>query len=168
MTTTTLNGKRILLAPYRSEDRSEFVKLVTDVEVMKFVDGTLPEDFANKLFDSFIGITAGNEDDVWAIRSISDNGYLGHAALIKDDGANGAEILFYVCKEHWRKGIALDAALLMRDYALTSQRYSSIFATIDWDHVGSRRIVEKLGFRNEGLHKDEDGGDFHLFRISSL
>lgn len=168
MTTTTLNGKRILLAPYRSEDRSDFVKLVTDDEVMKFVDGILPEDFANKLFDSFIGVRAGNEDDVWAIRSISDNGYLGHAALIKDDSADGVEILFYVCKEYWRKGIALDAGMIMRDYALIDRRYSSVFATINWDHLGSRRVVEKLGFKNEGLQKDEDGVDFHLFRISSL
>ncbi|MGE3756594.1 MAG: GNAT family N-acetyltransferase [Pseudobdellovibrionaceae bacterium] len=167
MTTTTLNGNQILLVPYRADDRSEFVKLVTDDEVMKFVDGTLSDDFANTLFDSFIGAKAGNEDDVWAIRSIPDLTYLGHAALVKDKSGD-VEILFYVCKEHWRKGIALEAGVLMRNYALIGGRYGSVFATIDWNHVGSRRVVEKLGFKNEGLQKDEDGVDFHLFRLSSL
>lgn len=54
-------------------------------------------------------------------------------------------------RKHWRKGYAYEAAKASLDYGLSTLGFKDIYAMTDVENAGSRRILEKLGFRLEEI-----------------
>ncbi len=50
-------------------------------------------------------------------------------------------------RKHWRKGYAYEAAQAALDYGIDVLGIKNIYAMTDVNNAGSRRILEKLGFR---------------------
>ncbi|MFX1325276.1 MAG: GNAT family N-acetyltransferase [Promethearchaeota archaeon] len=74
--------------------------------------------------------------------------------------------------EYWGKGIVGEAAKLLISYAFTELNLHKIFATIYNPNQRSLRAAEKLGFKREGILKEQefvDGlyVDEHRFTILS-
>ena len=55
---------------------------------------------------------------------------------------------------HQRKGIAREAVSAMLDFCFGELGLHRVQAFIHPDNIASRTLVEKLGFRNEGLLRD--------------
>ena len=64
------------------------------------------------------------------------NGHIGHL----DFGYRHA-------RKFWRRGYAYEAAKAALDYGMGTLGFRDIYAMTDVDNQGSRRILEKLGFR---------------------
>lgn len=54
----------------------------------------------------------------------------------------------------WGKGIASEALDLLAGYLFDTQPINRLRLTIHVDNVGSRRVAEKCGFRNEGTSRE--------------
>jgi len=50
-------------------------------------------------------------------------------------------------RKHWRKGYAYEAAKASLDYGIDELGFKDIYAMTEVGNAGSRRILEKLGFR---------------------
>ena len=164
---TALSSHRIILDSYKLADRSDFFKLVQDVEVMKHVGGPKPADIAEKLFARFLKsdqeITSSR---VWAIRSKQDLKYIGHAALFQSEickQKTEREILFYLNKSYWKNGLAAEVSDVLLNFACESALYNRVWATIDPDHVASRRVCEKIGMNLDRIGQDAEG-DFLIMK----
>lgn len=54
-------------------------------------------------------------------------------------------------RKFWRQGYAYEAAEAALKYGIEKLGFLEIYATTDIDNRGSRRILEKLGFRFVGI-----------------
>ncbi len=64
------------------------------------------------------------------------------------------EIGYIIDPAHHRKGIATEAVSAMLDFCFGELRLHRVQAFTHLDNIASRKLVEKLGFRREGLLRD--------------
>ena len=75
------------------------------------------------------------------------------------------ELSIMLAPEFWGEGYGTEASQLLTTYAFEERRMHRMVAeTID-ENVGSRRIFEKLGFRQEGRQKE---ATYHQGRYMDL
>ncbi len=79
-----------------------------------------------------------------------------------------AELAFNVARAHWGRGVATVAATAVRDYAFLELKLHRLEATCMPRNVASRRVLEKIGMKAEGVmrrsHQRWDGfHDMELF-----
>jgi ribosomal-protein-alanine N-acetyltransferase len=65
-----------------------------------------------------------------------------------------AEIGYSVTESHQGKGIATAAARLMVDKIFAESKLRRLFAYVHEENHASRRVLEKLGFQEEGLLRE--------------
>lgn len=65
-----------------------------------------------------------------------------------------AEIGFEVAPDHWRQGVAYEAAMAVIQYGFEEFNFHRISALVAPNNEGSNRLVQKLGFTEEGLMRD--------------
>ena len=154
----TLETKRLLLKPYTPEDREHSVLLLTDPEVMKYVDeGVMSVERAHKMFERiFTHVYEPQAFDVWAVWT-KEGAYAGHAEIKPRKDAGDFEIIYLLTRERWGRGYATELARRIIDYGFQELGLQRIAATIDADNQPSVRIVEKLGMRYDSEYKDGHG-----------
>jgi RimJ/RimL family protein N-acetyltransferase len=72
---------------------------------------------------------------------VADGAVAGHAVSWTGDG--GRMVGYWIGKAHWGRGIASSALRLFLD----DERQRPLLATVAGHNVGSRRVLEKAGFR---------------------
>ncbi len=120
-----------LRAPYRDRNSpSAFGTLRRRLAEQARAGTTLP--FAICLGDAVVGqLTVGN-----IVRGSFNSGYLG----------------YWVEERYAGQGICPTAVALAVDHCFGPGRLHRVEANIRPENVASRRVVEKLGFRQEGMH----------------
>lgn len=158
-----LETKRLILRQIKKEDARNIFFYLSDPEVMKHY-GLLPfervEDAQNEIewYQSIQdnqtgrrwGITLKNEDTV-----IGSCGYFNHKLQHRR-----AEIGYELSREYWGKGIASEAVQAVLNYGFEQMKLHRVEALIEPPNKASLKLVERLGFKREGLLRDyEWAGD---------
>lgn len=73
---------------------------------------------------------------------VADGQVVGSVSSYEDDGK--PEVTYWIGKEHWGKGIGTRALTAFLDHVNSAR---PIYARVAKDNLGSRRILEKCGFR---------------------
>lgn len=76
-----------------------------------------------------------------------------------------------LARTHWRQGIATEAAGAIIRFGFAQMNSHRIGVSTCIDDVPSVRLVERLGFQREGIHREatlEDDGLFHGIGIFGL
>ena len=63
----------------------------------------------------------------------------------------GAELGYWLAEEYWSRGFATEAARAVLDHAFNVSRHAIIHSRCRLDNPGSRRVLEKSGFRFTGI-----------------
>lgn len=66
-----------------------------------------------------------------------------------------AEIGYMIAPDEWGEGYATDAVEVICRYAFEERRLNKVYATVYETNPASRRVLEKAGFTEEGVHRDE-------------
>jgi len=82
---------------------------------------------------------------------VADGDVAGHA--LSWTGADGRMVGYWLGKEYWGRGIASTALGLY----LEEELYRPLLATVAEHNVGSRRVLEKAGFRLVSSEPVDDG-----------
>lgn len=87
-----------------------------------------------------------------------------------DQRTGTCEIGLWLAPEYHGRGYGTEASRLLTGYAFDELRMHRVQARVLADNVASRRIWEKLGFAEEGVHRDEAyrGGrhvDVHYYGV---
>lgn len=91
----------------------------------------------------------------WGVERKEDRRVLGTCTLFNMDVRNArAELGYCLASEHWSKGYMKEALVALIDYAFGSLGLRRLEADIDPRNVNSERILDKLGFRREGLLRE--------------
>jgi len=153
-----LTTERLRLRPYRDADRDEFVELFSNPIVMAHVGGALGPEEARRMFAAILAGTHRRALAAWMVER-ADGGLVGHAALLRGE-AGEVELGFVLRPDSWGHGFATEIACALVGAARTRHPGAPIIATVDIDHVASRRVLEKAGLVLAGTARDEDGDHF--------
>lgn len=92
---------------------------------------------------------------------------IGQSGLLAQhiDEINELEIGYHLFKEHWKKGYALEAATLFKNYAFENNLSESLVSIIHKDNLASQLVAERNGLRKnkEIIFFDTD---YIVFRIN--
>jgi ribosomal-protein-alanine N-acetyltransferase len=65
-----------------------------------------------------------------------------------------ADIGYELDPDWWNRGVMTEAVKAVTDYGLNKMNLHSIEANITPDHIASRRVLEKLGFKLEAHYRE--------------
>jgi RimJ/RimL family protein N-acetyltransferase len=93
---------------------------------------------------------------------------LGRAGLIRQDvnGVDEFEIGYMIHRLYWRRGLATEAALAVREYAFRDLRLPRVVSLIRPDNVPSQGVARKLGMRTVGTCQHA-GMEHQIFAVES-
>ena len=154
-----LTTPRLCLRPYREADCDEFVELFSDQVVMAHVGGALGPEEARRMFAAILAGSHRRALAAWMVERQGGSGRVGHAALLRGD-ADEVELGFVLRPDSWGHGFATEIARALVAAALAQHPGAPIIATVDVDHVASRRVLEKAGLVLAGTARDDDGAYF--------
>lgn len=65
-----------------------------------------------------------------------------------------ASVGYELHQEYWRQGIAAEAMKAVIEYGFSNWKLHRIQALIELENISSQKLVEKLGFHQEGLLRE--------------
>ncbi|WP_315763587.1 GNAT family protein [Sphingomonas sp. Y38-1Y] len=146
-----LRSERLVLRPREARDAEALHPLFADVEAMRYWSGPPHRDVAETLasFDR-------NEPAwrVWAITTPANDHAIGFVAAGEDWKGNVTEIGYMLGRAHWGGGIAQEAVGTVID-RIFAEGQRRVYADTDPDNTPSRAMLERLGFKLEGILRAE-------------
>lgn len=163
--TPILRSERLLLSPYAPEDEDDFVALLRDEEVCKWMgQERQPEEVVRQLFGLlFTEVYPKNMFDVWAVRL--DGRYIGHAELKKTGNVDGHELICALVRDVWRMGLGTELSYRIIDYGFDELGLSEVHGCVNAANTRSLSMALKAGFE---VVRDVTGEDGVVTRVITL
>lgn len=152
-----LPGEHIRLRGHRPDDFEDFYALYSDPRVMRYwsFPAWTERAQAQPRFQSALDGRDAAVRLCWAIATSSDDRLIGGVTLFAIDRAHRrAEIGYALAAAHWGRGHARAAMALVIGHAFGKLGLHRLEADIDPRNEASCRLVERLGFRREGLLRE--------------
>jgi ribosomal-protein-alanine N-acetyltransferase len=150
----TLESARLRLRAYRAEDVDAIFRLYSDPRVMRY--WSFPPWTERAQAEAYLqrahGEMAEGRALPWAIANLADDKLVGTATLFALDGMQGrAEIGYSLDPKLQGQGLAGEMLRTALSYGFDILRLRRIEADVDPRNTPSCRLLERLGFRLEGL-----------------
>ena len=164
---------RLQLRPYRESDVDDIWPYASDPSFPRLMSWAAHTDRAETL--GFVRGTqqaiADNTGCTWAIvqggKVVGTVGLEGIRWQLRAWRVDRAELGYWLAPELWGKGLMTEAAHHVMVFGFTELGLHKITVNCLEQNVGSRRVIEKLGFRHIGRHEDDvwrDGAWHHHLR----
>ncbi|MGB3337501.1 MAG: GNAT family N-acetyltransferase [Devosia sp.] len=157
-----LETERLIIRPWREDDRAPYASFNGDPEVRRFYPDTLTEAESNAAMDRLI---AGYEADGFgflAVERKSDGAFIGDVGikpvLMPLRGAPPIEIGWLLGRAYWGQGYAPEAANAWIDFAFAELRVNEVVAFTAVSNLPSQRVMTKLGMIRDTLGDFEHPG----------
>jgi ribosomal-protein-alanine N-acetyltransferase len=156
METPTLKTERLLLRPATDADLPFVLNLFSRSETNMYSaygDISTPAE-AKQLFDAFL--KPGSPTHFRLVADTRGTGEaIGTLGLYAYSGASRrAELGYDLLREHWGRGLMTEAVGELLRYAFEEFGLNRVEATTDSENAASIRVLEKNGFRKEGLLRE--------------
>ncbi|MFT3986671.1 GNAT family N-acetyltransferase [Aestuariivirga sp.] len=143
-----LQTERLVLSPCTPADKADFMALERDPEVMLFLNGGHPVDSEQGDPNSLFLMPRGAEDHLWTARRKDNGAFVGWFYFGPEQEEREAELGYRLRRAEWGQGFASEAALELVNWGFRSRRYDRAVACTMAANAGSRRVLEKIGFRH--------------------
>jgi RimJ/RimL family protein N-acetyltransferase len=147
---------RLLLRPFRPGDAAAYARIRARPEVMRHMPGgaaraALAEAEAPAAIARFTALWEEAGYGPWAVEDRATGALLGHAGLrLLPELGGETEILYLLDSAAWGRGLATEAAAAARDAGLGPCGLQRLVGYVAPANVASRRVLEKVGMRQEG------------------
>ncbi|SNS47924.1 Protein N-acetyltransferase, RimJ/RimL family [Ekhidna lutea] len=142
----------ITIRPLAKEDARQIAGLLNNKNIWNNLRDYIPSPYSKK--DALEFINGISEQDPRVTFAITyKNETCGVIGLIQqtDIYRLSAEIGYWVGEPYWGKGIATSALKLATDYGFEKLSLERIFAGTFSHNAASRRVLEKCGYKKEGV-----------------
>ena len=164
-----LKTERLLLRPFLMDDVDDVLEYVNDREWAEYQVNIQPAN-TRKDIETLVEMFAGPE--YWEnghpglppsgngagllmiFAVVFDGSVIGEIALNQrgEDRPNDRiEIAYSLSRRYWNKGLMTEGARAVLDRAFCTYDFHRMYAWCDPGNTGSRRVLEKLGMKREGL-----------------
>jgi 3-hydroxybutyryl-CoA dehydratase len=144
-----LETERLLIRPWRADDRDAFAAMASDPEVMRFVHAGLP--YTNEESDEFFARQARQENDfgvcMGAMVEKASGAVVGIAGIQPLGTTGDLEIGWWLRRDVWGRGYATEAGNAAMRHILDTLGRTRVVAIIDPGNDASIRVATRLGFR---------------------
>jgi RimJ/RimL family protein N-acetyltransferase len=170
-----LNGEKINLRKLRKSDARSIQQHAKDYEIYRYTS-VIPHPYRLKHALEFIpkthkemkdktGYSLGMEDK-------KTGKIVGMMSLINVDPKNrNAELGYWLGRKYWGQGITTEAARMMLDFGFSKLKLAKIYARTVHPNKASARVLQKSGFKPEGVgrkHIFKDGRWYDELRFGLL
>ncbi len=167
-----LHGRRVDLRGPTAEDADDLFALFSDPQVMRYWSRAPMRERgeAEGLIGEMLEAFDRRELINWVIVDGKDHA-IGTCTLFHFDPRHRrAEVGYALRSDHWGRGLASEAVSLAIDWALRTLDLHRVEADIDPRNDASRRVLERLGFRSEGVLRErffvgDEATDSELFGV---
>ena len=153
-----LKGRRILLRPLKSSDAKDIYLNIQDKIISK---NTLEIPWPYRLDDAqnFIQKTKKSlerkSDFIFGIELKRKKEVIGCIGLHKANFEHkNAELGYWLGPRYWGQGIMTEAGNSILDFGFKKLKLHRIWCCVFSDNLASQKVVENLGFKREGLHRE--------------
>lgn len=153
-----IKGERIRLRKLRLSDAQDIYKNLQDKEMVKWtlnIPWPYKKEHAIKwIRATHYGIKKRKEYS-FAIVLKDENKLIGAVSLMHIDWKHkNAELGYWVGKKYWGKGYATEAVKLILKFAFRRLKLHRVWAGLFEENIASRRVLEKNGFKLEGILRE--------------
>ncbi|MBT1248388.1 MULTISPECIES: GNAT family protein [unclassified Thermosipho (in: thermotogales)] len=150
-----LDGKKVRLREYRREDLEKARKMVNNV--LKYTIPGIP--YPLRVEDEikwYEGFNAFSDNYSFAIELKESNEYIGGCGVNKVDWKNSVcELGIFLGMSYWNKGYGTEAMELLVDFVFKEMNINKIKLHVYSFNQRAIRSYEKLGFKKEGVLREE-------------
>lgn len=156
-----LRTERLLLRPFEAGDAPDLVAYRDDPEFARFLSH-VPQPFRLRDAEAMVALNMSESWETSPTFAIVLGGKVIGTVNFEVDRETRAAMLGYaIAREHWGRGIVVEAARAALAWAVDAYRLISVWASTDVRHVRSQRVMEKLGMKRERVlpdhHRGRDG-----------
>jgi RimJ/RimL family protein N-acetyltransferase len=163
-----LEGDHVELRTIETEDVAFLQKMVNDSRVRH---GIAAVDPITRTKETEWVESRGEGDDINFLIA-NDGEPVGTIGLKPPNVVTGAvEVGYIVAPKHWGNGYATDALREVCGYAFEERRLNKVYANTYETNPASSRVLEKVGFKREGVHREQgfvDGKHVDVLRYGLL
>jgi len=144
-----LRSERLGFRLWRDDDLPLAIGLWGDPEVTRFIDvrGKLSDDQVREILQTHIAFQRERGIQYWPVFRLKDGEHVGCCGLRPYDPAHRVfELGVHIRSCWWRHGFAAEAAAAVIQCAFIKLDASALFAGHNPHNLGSKRLLEKLGF----------------------
>lgn len=141
-----------VIRPYRQDDRERIVRHANNRRVARTMRDRFPHPYTDEDANRWLSMVEAQSQDMHlAIANPQELvGGIGFT-LQEDVHCQSAEIGYWLGESYWRRGIATAAVRTLSRYALIQLDLLCVFAGVFSNNLASMRVLEKAGFRREGV-----------------
>ncbi|WP_105616287.1 GNAT family N-acetyltransferase [Vallitalea okinawensis] len=144
-----LKSERLGFSKWEKEDLELAVGLWGDYNVTQLLDsrGKLSKEQVKERLEKELNLEKEYGVQYWPIFNLKTEEHIGCCGLRPYDLSNNImEIGFHLKKAHWGQGYAYEAAQRVIAYVFSETNCRGLFAGHNPMNIGSRKLLEKLGF----------------------
>jgi RimJ/RimL family protein N-acetyltransferase len=153
VTASTLRTARLLLRPWRDEDRAPFASLNADPLVMRHFPAPLSRPESDALAERLARQLDGRGFGLWAVEIPGLAPFAGYVGLavpaFEAPFTPCVELGWRLARAWWNRGYATEGARAASAYAFETLRLPELVSFTVPDNVPSRRVMEKLGMTRD-------------------
>ena len=153
-----LIGRKLVLRPFEPLDiGEEYLRWLNDPEVTRYL-GVGKEPVTMESVRQYVERFQNSTTDLlFAIIDRQTNRHIGNVTLNHIHRVHGTADTGMMIgnKEFWGKGYAFEAWVLLMDYAFSQLGLRKIIAGAVAGHQGSLSVLRRIGFREEGVLREE-------------
>lgn len=144
---------RLVLRPLSLDDIEWFAAMRGDEDIMRYIGkvGAVPRAIAEERLDRHLACWAERGLGIFGVRERGRASAVGWAGLQPMDGTDEIEVGYAFGKDAWGRGYATETARAIVRWGFETLGLERIVAVAYAENTGSRRVMDKLGMRYEGV-----------------
>jgi [ribosomal protein S5]-alanine N-acetyltransferase len=148
-----LRTRRFELRPLVLEDLTWYANFAGDAEVMRYIGqaGPLSHAQATERLARYVRCWEEHGLGMFAVRSREEEQSVGWAGLQPLSGTDEIEVGYAFGKSAWGRGYATEVASAIVQWGFEELGLERIVAVASPENASSRRVMDKLGMRYEGM-----------------
>ncbi len=153
-----LQGSKVTLRPPDASDAARFLEWFADTEVTRYLGTAFP--LSLQAEEETIKRLGESKTDVWWVIE-AEGKCIGASGIHRIDWINSNATTGTVIgdKTCWRKGYASEAMALRTEYAFRQLNLHKLKSFAFMENEGSKRALQKAGYRQIGVHREEQWRD---------
>jgi RimJ/RimL family protein N-acetyltransferase len=164
-----LETPRTFMRDILGNDADFLLRMMSDPEVMRFYPKPADAKEVREFIDRMREVYRTDGCGLWLVVDRESAEPLGRVGLLRQhvNGADEFEIGYMIDRPFWRRGLATETALAVREYAFVERKLPRVISLIRPENLPSQGVARKLGMDIVGTW-DHAGLAHHVFAVESL
>lgn len=148
---------KVTVRSWEQKDAASLASALSNKNILNNLRDGLPYPYTEKDASDYINfILTSDPNGTFAYAVDVDGKAVGSIGAFRQQNIHSrtAELGYYLAEEYWGRGIMTEAVMLLCGKIFAETDILRIFAEPFSHNIGSRRVLEKAGFKFEGILKN--------------